>query len=561
MIRSYYRKPAKEVPGILSVRSKRRTKHKSTKATTFMTSVDILRHSFITWYERSPKGIYLTHSPESLKAPKPATDPFSNEALLQSISDYGYQIELVRLFSRNDDDELVDDVKGSMSRIWSRKDTQVFKVYSTGSLDIKKRKWTRLKYGLREYLILFAMRARYHIASIHDAQLLMTHGIISSVTIHMPFYKQCLADMMYKGLLKDRHLVLKFMKQVGRGLMDMHETFGVVHGDVKPENVMVHNGCAKWLDLAMAHVPGKTHEFSMGTIGWSAPEKCLKREDTMASDVWSWGIMVMDCLWQQSIVNDYYLDKLPDSVNKQDPVLILCIYAKLFGDPPAEFIARYMTKEEHKKFFLYKKMIGDPPPYEMEIENEDLEPILELLTEKVFQWMPEKRVSMRELMEDPLFNKILNFEDEEKIERRKRLNGWNFDWDIALLTDQPFKAETDRKDYEEWKGTKEWKRVWSKLKESVELDKMFTLSQRRKLNDEWYLDQTMFVYDRVSSAMNDLGATFHEVNLARYCFMFVLYLWYDFRPDQENTPESLLLRFESVVYHFIRLADNRVILF
>lgn len=73
---------------------------------------------------------------------------------------------------------------------------------------------------------------------------------------------------------------------LARVLASLHSK-GVVHGDVKPSNIVVRNGRPVLLDLGMATPTGSS--FS-GTLGYAAPEQLGGAPPMAASDVYALGV-------------------------------------------------------------------------------------------------------------------------------------------------------------------------------------------------------------------------------------------------------------------------------
>ncbi|KAL0710219.1 hypothetical protein Bca4012_017197 [Brassica carinata] len=87
--------------------------------------------------------------------------------------------------------------------------------------------------------------------------------------------------------------IRSYTRQILRGLMYLHER-GIVHCDLKSENVMVGGETAKIADLGCAKMAGNgSLEFS-GTPAFMSPEVARGEEQSFPADVWALGCMVIE---------------------------------------------------------------------------------------------------------------------------------------------------------------------------------------------------------------------------------------------------------------------------
>jgi hypothetical protein len=96
-----------------------------------------------------------------------------------------------------------------------------------------------------------------------------------------------------------REATASLARQLASALAEIHR-HGFVHRDVKPENILVHEGHAVLIDLGASALRGPEDELEetttiTGSLAYLAPERLLFRYHE-ASDTYALGVVLLECL-------------------------------------------------------------------------------------------------------------------------------------------------------------------------------------------------------------------------------------------------------------------------
>ena len=164
--------------------------------------------------------------------------------------------------------------------------------------------------------------------------------------------------------------------QVAAALSEAHAK-GIIHRDVKPENVLVHRDeCVKLTDFGIAHMVD-THTFTatgqiLGSPGHMAPEQVEGRECDERSDVFSLGTVLYYCaLGRLPFVgrNPHHLLKQLLEGDYPDPLRLRPVIGSDFADilnkalsrDPADRYQNAGALADALNAFLEELEIEDPP--------------------------------------------------------------------------------------------------------------------------------------------------------------------------------------------------------
>ncbi|KAF8406862.1 hypothetical protein HHK36_005983 [Tetracentron sinense] len=123
------------------------------------------------------------------------------------------------------------------------------------------------------------------------------NGVISIVLEYMD--GGSLADFLKKVKKIPEPYLAAICKQVLKGLLYLHHEKHIIHRDLKPSNLLVnHRGEVKITDFGvsaiLASTSGQANTY-VGTYNYMSPERISGGEYGSKSDIWSLGILLLEC--------------------------------------------------------------------------------------------------------------------------------------------------------------------------------------------------------------------------------------------------------------------------
>lgn len=173
------------------------------------------------------------------------------------------------------------------------------------------------------------------------------------------------------------HEVLEISVQVASALEEAHAA-GIVHRDVKPENIMVRrNAHVKVLDFGLAKLTEKAVEYTpsdseastkvlvqtdagvvMGTSHYMSPEQARGKPVDARTDIWSLGVVMYEmAAGRVPFEGDNSTDALVAITQKEPPPL-----ARFAPAAPAELewiIAKSLRKDRDERYQTAKELLTD----------------------------------------------------------------------------------------------------------------------------------------------------------------------------------------------------------
>ena len=158
-----------------------------------------------------------------------------------------------------------------------------------------------------------------------------------------------LDTLMEAGKPLDQKLVLRIAEQVADGLRHASDE-GMMHGDVKPENILLaENRMAKLVDFGLASVSGTASNEIWGTPFYIAPEKVRRQNADHRADIYSLGGTLYHALAAQppfdgpdanAVVRARFIEPLKPLIEVRpdiDPELSAIISRMLLNEPSLRY--------------------------------------------------------------------------------------------------------------------------------------------------------------------------------------------------------------------------------
>ena len=171
---------------------------------------------------------------------------------------------------------------------------------------------------------------------------------------------------------------LELAIQTGRALAFAHAS-GLVHRDVKPQNVLLGNGTAKVTDFGIARsvdVHGLTQTGTvLGTSDYIAPEQATGQRAGERSDVYSLGVVLFELLTGEvPFRGENFVEVALRHVNEPAPSVL-----ERRPEVPlrvAAAIARSMEKDPADRFASMSELVGELGACLAELGDADNDPTL-----------------------------------------------------------------------------------------------------------------------------------------------------------------------------------------
>jgi len=147
--------------------------------------------------------------------------------------------------------------------------------------------------------------------------------------------------------------------QIAEGLREAAEA-GLVHGDVKPENILFDNEKnAKLLDFGLAAMNKSPTDEIWGTPFYIPPEKVKKQPTDFRSDIYSLGATLYHAIAGVPPFDGTDVSAVVKARFISDPVPMRNIRGSVVPEEVDAIILRMMAKEPSKRFPTYGSLLSD----------------------------------------------------------------------------------------------------------------------------------------------------------------------------------------------------------
>lgn len=237
------------------------------------TSIATLSESFVTWHRLETNGL-VRH--DTMCQVMQDVDNFKNL----------FPSKLKVIFLSNEHSVKVADGKYSKVYQFNHLAYKVVKVSDVSNL----------RCNIKE-LVFFHSFSHLNIMKPFRSQILMESGKITRIIHEMPLALAHFGDVIHN--ISTQEMVF-YLRQIALALHYMHSQ-GIVHGDVKPANMLLfQNNILQLSDFSLSNHMSKSRDIALGTLYWRAPECLLEQGYYPSSDVWSFGVIMLDCLVKTS---------------------------------------------------------------------------------------------------------------------------------------------------------------------------------------------------------------------------------------------------------------------
>ena len=380
-----------------------------------------------------------------------------------------------------------------------------------------------IRCNIRELGMFHAMN---HTSVVHpiSSQLVMKHGSMVKIIHEMKKARMSLDDLIIgKKELIGMSDIIHALRGCALGLAYMHNN-DIIHGDIKPANVLLDASYNSLItDFTLTNFVGRSHDISFGTLYWRSPECLLQKSYSKASDVWSFGVLILDCLY-----GTHYMDTVLGIHDNRDALKKLTAMIGKPNDSWCDENCEMLKSISEEDRDIWKQRLRE---HECTISVEKSEhTLLHDLINKILVWDESKRITMSEILLHPLFQiDIKSFIEPEK---RKPIS-FSFQSNILGKVDVLKAGEVELR----------WRTPTEKEQLRLLVKTFYLKTFGSELVEDCLLRDIVVMVKRLSDRFRIIESSFDIDHVVKISSEFNYFLWKNY------TPENVM--FECELYHIV----------
>lgn len=483
----------------------------------FDTSVEILCDSFITWHRLQHNGIVTVQTRNDIQY----ADNWHQR--------YPENFQILHRGSRCEQSLLIG--QGKYSKVYQR-GAMAYKIVKLGH-NRTQENLSKLRCNIKE-LCFFHSMDHGNVTPCSRSQMVMFHGTFKKIIHEMARARCTLENMIYNHEITCYQDLVYMMKGIAQGLSYMHQ-YRIVHGDIKPSNILVSQRYECQIsDFTLTTFEQKGDDMAFGTLYWRSPECLLKETCGTASDVWAFGVMILDALY-----GCFYLKDVMHARDNNDMLFKLNC---LLTPPDTEWLEAHLTpiQREHMSLPVDSELVEAVRTRQIQITvSEDQLVLVKDLVASILKWDVQQRPTMKEVLDHPFFQSrvvapVPQHSEDPLIDApllwcyQAREKVWVIHW-----------RDRSEKEFIQ----REFKNVYFKL-----------LKTEWSPNEQWLLDDTVVLAKRIVDRLKIMETTFDMKHLIHVCCEFCFFVWKNYWPEDDPL-------FESSMFHILNLLHFNVMAF
>ncbi len=258
--------------------------------------------------------------------------------------------------------------------------------------------WDEVRCNIKE-LCFFHSLQHPRIISVLRSQVVMQHGLFHKLLHEMPKCESTLEDYIAFRRFQSFEDFKSMFRGIAEGFAYLHEK-DIVHGDVKPANVLISQNRPYLTDFSLSFSAPTEDSAALGSLYWRAPETMCNQEYLAYSDVWGFAMLLVDamygCFYVRDVLaahdNDEIIAKLPYLIGLPGPTNIQ------FTENHAMFFSEFQSCRFD--LTVVARIHAHSPQWE--IETEELEDFRNFITETLV-WHGPDRLTFAEILTHPFF--------------------------------------------------------------------------------------------------------------------------------------------------------------